>query len=207
MIAAERARIAGEVHDAAGHSLAAIAMQAGLALLAFDEDPEQARASLAAIRSTSAQALGRLRSALDTIDPREAYGAAGTDLSPLVDGVRAAGLPVDVHPATPVVPGHLRDVVYRLVRESLTNVLRHAGPTRVAIRFDERPGTFSVKVADRGSGPRGKAEAGRGLTGMRAGVAAAGGTFSAGSREGGGFQVTAVFPTEGTPRALSVERA
>ncbi|MEV4365758.1 histidine kinase [Nonomuraea sp. NPDC049637] len=186
-VAAERARIAGEVHDAAGHGLAAIAMQAGLALVVLDDDPEQARASLRAIRETSTTALAHLRAALDGIDP-----PAG-DLTGLVAGVRAAGLPVDVEPADPAVPAHLRDAVYRVVRESLTNVLRHAGPTRASVRLADGPCGFVLEVADRGAGWNGAAE-GRGLAGMRAHVAEAGGRLTAGPREGGGFQVTARFP-------------
>ncbi|MEV4285438.1 histidine kinase [Nonomuraea bangladeshensis] len=186
-IAAERARIAGEVHDAAGHGLAAIAMQAGLALVTLDDDPEQTRASLRAIKETSTAALAQLRAALDGIDP-----PAG-DLAALIDGVRAAGLPVDVEPAGLPVPPQLRDTVYRVVRESLTNVLRHAGPTRALVRMTDAPTAYVLEIADRGPGA-GPAEEGRGLRGMRARVTEAGGHFAAGPREGGGFQVTARFP-------------
>ncbi|MFI6909581.1 sensor histidine kinase [Nonomuraea sp. NPDC050394] len=188
-VAMERARIAGEVHDAAGHGLAAIAMQAGLALVTLDENPEQARASLLAIKETSTQALAHLRAALDGI---EAEG----DLPGLIDGVRAAGLPVDVEPAEPKVPADLSGAVYKVVRESLTNVLRHAGPTRALVRLSADPGVYVVEVADRGAGWSGAAE-GRGLTGMRARVQSAGGQFAAGPREGGGFRVIARFPRTG----------
>ncbi|MBB5779391.1 signal transduction histidine kinase [Nonomuraea jabiensis] len=187
VLAAERARIAGEVHDAAGHGLAAIAMQAGIALVTLDDDPEQARASLRAIRETSTTALAQLRAALDGIDPPRA------DLAGLIDGVRAAGLPVDVEPADLAVPAHLQAAVYGVVRESLTNVLHHAGPTRVLVRVGEGRGEFVVEVADRGVGRTGAGE-GRGLAGMRARVTEAGGHLAAGPREGGGFQVTARFP-------------
>ncbi|MFC5160531.1 sensor histidine kinase [Nonomuraea angiospora] len=193
LLAAERARIAGEVHDAAGHGLAAIAMQAGIALVTLDDDPEQARASLRAIRETSTTALAQLRAALDGIDP------PGADLAGLIDGVRAAGLPVDVEPANLTVPAHLRTAVYGVVRESLTNVLRHAGPTRALVRVGGAPGEFVVEVADRGAGRTSSGSGsgsgeGRGLAGMRARVTEAGGHLAAGPREGGGFQVTARFP-------------
>ncbi|MCK2220487.1 histidine kinase [Actinomadura sp. ATCC 31491] len=186
-VAVERARIAGEVHDAAGHGLAAVALQAGLALVALDDDPEQARASLRAIKETSTAALAQLRAALDGIDP------PGGDLAGLIGGVRAAGLPVDVEPAGLPVPAHLRDVVHRVVRESLTNVLRHAGPTRVLVRASDGPGAYVLEVADRGAGRAGAGE-GRGLAGLRARVTEAGGVLTAGPRPGGGFQVTARFP-------------
>ncbi|MEV4114705.1 sensor histidine kinase [Nonomuraea sp. NPDC049695] len=187
VVAAERARIAGEVHDAAGHGLAAIAMQAGLALVALDDDPEQARASLRAIRETSTTALTQLRAALDGIDP------PGGDLARLIEGVRAAGLPVDVEPVDFTVPARLQDTVYRVVRESLTNVLRHAGPTSALVRVGGEPGEFVLEVADRGAGRPGARE-GRGLAGMRARVTEAGGDFAAGPRDGGGFRVIARFP-------------
>ncbi|MGP3961655.1 sensor histidine kinase [Nonomuraea sp. 3N208] len=186
-VALERARIAGEVHDAAGHGLAAIALQAGLALVTLDDDPEQARASLQAIRETSMTALAGLRAALDGIDPPDG------DLTSLIDGVRAAGLPVDVEPAHPAVPACLQNTVYRVVRESLTNVLRHAGPTSALVRVANDPCEFVLEVTDRGVGWTGAAE-GRGLSGMRTRVAEAGGHFTAGPREGGGFQVIARFP-------------
>ncbi|MFF5211419.1 sensor histidine kinase [Streptosporangium sp. NPDC000396] len=194
LIARERARIAGEVHDAAGHGLATIAMHAGVALLLLDERPEQARASLEAIRDTSVRALTQLRTALDVIDPGT---PAEEDLPRLIDGVRAAGLPIDVEPAEPTVPAHLQGTVYRVVRESLTNVLRHAGPTRALVRVANDPCEFVLEVADRGRGGSGSGE-GRGLAGMRARVTAAGGDFSAGPREGGGFRVMARFPGETT---------
>ncbi len=191
-----RARLAGEVHDAAGHGLAAIAMQAGLALVALDDDPEQARESLRAIRQTSLTTLTQLRAALDRLEnPGAAAPGEREDLSGLIAGVRAAGLPVDVEPVSPVVPAHLQGTVYQVVRESLTNVLRHAGPTRALVRVANDPCAFVLEVADRGAGWTGAAD-GRGLAGMRAGVTGAGGLFAAGPREGGGFQVVARFPQD-----------
>ncbi|MET8869818.1 sensor histidine kinase [Nonomuraea sp. NPDC004580] len=186
--AVERARIAGVVHDVAGHGLAAIAMQAGVALVTLDDDPEQARASLLAIKETSTTALAQLRAALDGIDP------PGGDLAGLIDGVRAAGLPVDLDPPRLAVPAHLQDTVYQVVRESLTNVLRHAGPTRALVRASESANAFVVEVSDRGTGPQNGDVEGRGLSGMRARVLEAGGHLTAGPREGGGFQVLAHFP-------------
>ncbi|MFI7533582.1 sensor histidine kinase [Streptosporangium sp. NPDC049376] len=203
LIAGERARIAGEVHDAAGHGLATIAMQAGLALLMFDEHPDQVRESLEAIRATSTRALGQLRSALDLVES----GPSGHDLSELFAGVRAAGLAVTVEPARPYVPPQLEDVVYRVVRESLTNVLRHAGPTQAVVRIAHDRDGLRVEVLDRGSGTAGTPVEGRGLTGMRARVVRAGGSFEAGPREDGGFHVTAHFPqgTDATKADFPVE--
>ncbi|WP_240197344.1 sensor histidine kinase, partial [Nonomuraea lactucae] len=217
VLAAERARIAGEVHDAAGHGLAAIAMQAGIALVALDDDPEQTRASLQAIRETSVTALTELRAALDRLaspppdgpelaspppdgpelaspppdgpelaspplDGPDAAGPLGPvhgDLTALIGRVRAAGLRVDVEPTGLPVPARLHEAVYRVVRESLTNVLRHAGPTRALVRASDGPREFVLEVADQGGAATGRTPhaEGRGLAGMRATVTAAGGRF------------------------------
>ncbi|WP_433412116.1 sensor histidine kinase [Microtetraspora malaysiensis] len=189
LIARERARIAAEVHDVAGHGLATIAMQAGVALLMLDERPDQVRESLEAIRATSTRALDQLRSALDLIDPV----APDHDLPRLIDEMRTAGLPVELRPVEPEVPAHLQDTVYRVVRESLTNVVRHAGPTTALVSAATEPGEFVLEIADGGRGPLGTAE-GRGLAGMRVRVTDAGGVFGAGPGDGGGFRVVARFP-------------
>ncbi|MEV0587974.1 histidine kinase [Nonomuraea sp. NPDC050310] len=189
-LAAERARLAAQVHDVAGHGFAAISLQAGIALRLLEQDPAQARASLEAIRATSAEALTRLRGALDELDRAPVEPG---DLPRLLDGVRAAGLEVAVEQSAPAIPAHLREPVFGVVRESLTNVLRHAGSETALVRLAADPCEFVVEVADRGRGWDGGGE-GRGLAGMRAQVTAAGGDFSAGPRDGGGFRVLARFP-------------
>jgi signal transduction histidine kinase len=181
----ERMRLTSEVHDIAGHAFALITMQAGVAQLVFDEQPEQARRSLDAVRETSATALADLRRMLDTVHSRP------TDLAGLINQVRASGLPVEL--ATSDLPEPLRPTVYRVVQEALTNVLRHAGPTTAQVTIARRDRDLMVRVADRGSattvGPPG-----RGLTGMRRRVEDLDGRLEAGPRNGGGFQVTAWLP-------------
>jgi signal transduction histidine kinase len=122
----ERMRLASEVHDVAGHGFAAVAMQAGVALLVFEERPDQARESLEAIRSTSVKALKDLRTTLDEFHPRAGEGLG--DLDALVDSVRAAGLPVQLRLQEVAVPDDLGHVAYRVVQEALTNTLRHTIP-------------------------------------------------------------------------------
>jgi signal transduction histidine kinase len=211
----ERMRVAQEVHDVAGHGFAAVAMQAGVALLVLEERPDQARQSLEAIRETSTQALTELRATLGAFHPpREsrpvpssAAGAAPMadetglgSLHALVERVRAGGLPVDleVERAEVTLPPEADAAAYRVVQEALTNVLRHAGPTRALVRVTRQGDEVVVEVADRG---RGTAEAspvgGRGLPGMRARVESAGGSLAAGPRVGGGFQVVARLPLAG----------
>jgi signal transduction histidine kinase len=199
----ERVRISREVHDVAGHGFAVIAMQAGVALLVLDEQPEQVRASLEGIRAAATAALGDLRQVLDERRPQPA-GAA--DLPALVARARAAGLPVDLNDGAGALPPAVGDIVYQVVRESLTNVIRHAGPTGAAVAVTREPGGVLVTVTDRGTGPvtdrgtgPGEPTQGRGLAGLRERVAAAGGTFEAAGLDGGGFQVRARLPLPGQP--------
>ena len=192
----ERIRLAGEVHDIAGHGFALITMQAGVALLVFDEQPAQARRSLEAVQETSTAALADLRRMLDTFHPRtgrsaDPAGVAG--LADLIHQVRAGGLPVEVVvDGSSDLPEPLGATVYRVVQEALTNVLRHAGPTRAEVSIGRGDGQVEVRVSDRGTGAA--APAGRGLTGMRRRIEALGGWLEAGPRDGGGFQVVARLP-------------
>lgn len=182
----ERTRLAADVHDVAGHGFSLIAMQAGVALLVFDENPVQARTSLAAIHETSTASLAELRGMLSAFH--------GPDrIAELVDRVRAGGLPVDLDVEVDV---PVDSVAYRVVQESLTNVVRHAGPARAEVRITKRAGELLVRVTDNGQGA-GEAAPGRGLTGMRTRVESAGGRFTAGAGETGGFQVTAALPLAG----------
>ncbi len=199
----ERLRVAREVHDVAGHGLAAVAMQAGVALLVFDEQPEQVKASLAAIQSTSAKALADLRTMLDAFHRRAGVGVDGQaesgaadglrNVAALVDNVRAAGLPVRLSLEDVAAPEAIDRVAYRVVQEALTNVLRHAGPTTVQVRVHREQDTLVVEVLDGGLGLD-DVRPGRGLTGMRNRVVAVGGVLIAQPRAGGGFQVSARLP-------------
>jgi signal transduction histidine kinase len=187
-------RLAREVHDVAGHGLAAVAMQAGVALLVFEERPDQARESLEAIRSTSVKALDDLRTTLDEFHPRAGGGLR--DLDALVDSVRAAGLPVQLRLQDLAVPDDVGHVAYRVVQEALTNTLRHAGPTSAEVHVHRDQGTLVVDVLDGGVGAQ-DVRPGRGLTGMRNRVVAAGGELVARPRTGRGFQVRARLPIPG----------
>jgi len=184
----ERARLAGEVHDIAGHAFALIAMQAGVAQLVFDEQPEQARRSLEAIGETSAAALADLRRMLDT------FHHGPNRLADLIDQVRAGGLPVTVD-GLDTLPAPLDATVYRVVQEALTNVLRHAGPTSARVSVDRSGRQVQVRITDRGNGnPATVGPPGRGLAGMRRRVEDLDGRLEAGPRAGGGFQVVAWLP-------------
>ncbi|MBA3744694.1 histidine kinase [Sporichthya sp.] len=196
---AERLRIAAEVHDIAGHGLAMIAMQAGVALHVLERKPEQARIALEEIRAASTEALDGLRATLDSLRTRGAEapltpGLPGVaDVPPLVERIRRAGLSVELQltgdpAAVPATVGH---AAYRVAQESLTNVLRHSEATHSVVHVNANDGEVTVSVLDNGTvtpGPEGS-----GIAGMRARVEALGGTLSARPRETGGFGVEAVF--------------
>lgn len=201
----ERMRIAREVHDVAGHGFSAVAMQAGVALLVFDEQPKQAKESLEAIQSTSTKALTDLRMILEVFhqrngtEPRPADPLAPQglrDVTALVDNVRAAGLPVQLAMDAVEVPEDIDRVAYRVVQEALTNVLRHAGPTTAAVGVHRQQDALVVEVLDGGVGT-GEVRPGLGLTGMRNRVVALGGELVAQPRTGGGFRVFASLPISG----------
>lgn len=194
----ERIRVSREVHDVAGHGFAVIAMQAGVALVVLDEQPDQVRAALEAIRATSTDALRELRHVLDPREP-----AAEPSLESLVERARTAGLGVELRRVdTAAVPPAADALVYQVVRESLTNVLRHAGPATARVVVERRGADLHVTVSDDGTGPTTAAAAaaagdGSGIAGMRSAVQAAGGLLSAGNGRDRGFEVHARFPVAG----------
>ncbi|MFU8871166.1 sensor histidine kinase [Micromonospora sp. SL4-19] len=202
---AERLRVAREVHDVVGHGLAAIHMQAEIALHLLARKPEQAESALTAISRTSKEALDELRVTLTVVRRDEAADerapAPGLGQLPqLRDRLAGAGVPVTVE-----VTGEPRPLpvavdlaAYRVVQESLTNVLRHAGPATATVRLRYTPAEVAVEVTDTGRGPvTGPGWAGGyGLAGMRERVTALGGSFAAGPGPGGGFRVSATLPVE-----------
>ena len=192
----ERIRVSREVHDVAGHGFAVVAMQAGVALVVLDEQPDQVRASLEAIRSTSTGALEELRRVLR--DEGSEPGLAG--LAALAERAGSTGLSVELRTAPALeVPAEVGALVYRVVRESLTNVLRHAAATTALITVARHDGVLSLSIADDGSGPgpgERSASAGSGIAGMRGAVEAAGGTLTAGPARAG-FEVRARIPLPG----------
>jgi signal transduction histidine kinase len=202
----ERLRIAREVHDVVGHGLVVINLQAAVALHVVGRRPEQAEVALAAIKRSSKDALEELRGTLAVFrqpEPDYSHGAwrpaPGLDqLDGLVAAVAEGGLPVEV-----AVTGERADLpaavdlaAYRIVQESLTNVVRHAGPATATVKIGYEPGAVVVEIADTGrSRPSGAARpAGHGIAGMRERAAAVGGTLEAGPSGEGGFRVRARLP-------------
>lgn len=207
--AAERERLARELHDAVSHSLASIVMQAGGAQDVLDTEPERARASLESIERAAREGVSEMRRLL-SISERNGGNPAlapqpGLDrIGALVLGAREAGL--DVHAATvgepQLLPPAIEASAYRILQESLTNVMKHAGPCRVEVEVCYGVSELKLEVADDGgrrSVQPGLCE-GRGLLGMRERVAVLGGSLEAGPRgDTPGFRVSARLPLEPPP--------
>lgn len=195
----ERLRLAQEVHDIVGHGLAAIKMQADVALHVLAKRPEQARPALAAISRTSSEALAELRTTLAEV--RDDGRSAGLGLGRLDDLRRRMGeAGLDVAVETTGTPRGVPAIVdltgYRIVQESLTNVLRHGGTDRAEVTVRYADTAVEITVSNPVGGEVRPAE-GSGIAGMRRRVDALGGSFSAGAARGR-FEVRAVLPSGGT---------
>jgi signal transduction histidine kinase len=201
----ERLRVARELHDVVSHSIAMINFRAGVALHVLDRRPEQAREALVAIRQASAGAMQELRATVGVLrKPGDAERSRAAvpglaQLDQLVAGVARAGPPVRVVvDGDPVeLPPAVDLAAYRLVQESLTNVVRHAGPASATVRIAYGAAEVVVEVTDDGSGgldSSGRDGGGHGIGGMRERVVALGGELRAGPRPQGGFQVWARLP-------------
>ena len=205
----ERLRIARDVHDIMAHSLTLMTLQADAGSTTVD-DAEKSRAAFTVIGDTGRATLRDLRSMLSVL-----AGDAGDDsprqptpdlsqLDELVRSVRDAG--IDVELATTgdfdSVPSAVAVSAYRIVQESLTNVVRHARASLATVRVDVKDDKLSLLVIDDGVGAAGGAAegsdagegAGRGLLGMRERVDVLGGTIAAGPGAHGGFEVRATIP-------------
>ena len=206
----ERLRIARELHDVVAHTMATINVQAGVAAHVLSTRPDAAAESLQAIKTASKEGLRELRAILNVLrqadDADPTQPAPGTaQLEALIDGARRAGLEttysVTGEPVT--LPAAVDLTAYRIVQESLTNAIRHAGPATAAVSLGYHRDELRIDVTDTGrgqpSGPSGTAGAaghsgGHGLAGMRERAAAVGGTVEAGPGPGGGFRVAARLP-------------
>jgi signal transduction histidine kinase len=202
----ERLRIARELHDLLAHNVSLINVQAGVALHLIDEQPEQARSALAAIKQASGDTLRELRAVLGVLRQvdEELPRAPTPSLARLDDLIsRSEATPgitvraeVEGEPRT--LPAGVDLAAYRIVQESLTNVVRHAAPANALVRLTYGEHELTVRVADDGrpgrrSHPNGS---GQGIAGMRERAVALGGELEAGPRPDGGFLVLARFPLE-----------
>ena len=213
---AERLRIAREVHDTVAHAIAIINVQAGVTAYQLDKRPERAREALVTIEQTSAQALHEMRTVLGVL--RDSDNGRVPDpglgqVDALTALAREAGLDIKLEvPSSPApMPSAVDHTAYRILQESITNVIRHVGPTRVTVALDYRTDVLELRVTDEGGrdasgaddgGPqppagtvhRGSVEPGRGIVGMRERCGLLGGELTAGPRSCGGFEVKARLP-------------
>jgi signal transduction histidine kinase len=202
-VAAERARIARELHDVIAHNVSVMVVQADGASYALDSSPERARQALATIASTGRQALAEMRRMLGVLRSDDASTGVVPlpgigQLDELLEQTRASGLAVSftVQGVPAPLPGGLALAAYRIVQESLTNTRKHGGPAasaQVLLRYCDD--ALVLQITDNGAGAAAAADgAGHGLTGMRERVAMYHGTLQAGPRPGGGYRVTATLP-------------
>ncbi|WP_238412431.1 sensor histidine kinase [Saccharothrix deserti] len=203
-VADERVRIARELHDIVAHHMSVISLQAGVAQYVLDTDLSTARKAITTVGDASREALTEMRRLLDVLrvdhdaDYRPQPGLAALD--ELVERARGAGLPVDV-----VVTGKARELqpgpdlcAYRVAQESLTNVLKHAGPAAARIDVDYGEQTLVLKVTDNGkataNGGPGADHTPHGIRGMRERAELYGGVLTAGPTADGGFGVVLRLP-------------
>jgi signal transduction histidine kinase len=201
--AAERARIARELHDVVAHSVSVMTVQAGAARLQLPDHPERAVPPLLAVEETGRQALAEMRRLLGILREDGGRELAPqprlTDLPALAEGARQAGLQVDltVEGATRPLPAGVDLAAYRIVQEALTNTLKHAGPVHANVVVHYEPDALRLDIRDDGDVPPSPSDgSGHGLPGMRERVHLYGGQLQAGPDPRGGFTVTARLPLE-----------
>lgn len=189
-VEAERQRIARDLHDLLGHTLSVTTLKADLASRLFDTDPDRARAELAAIQQISRDALAEVREAVTGLRVRP----LDTVTAEVAERLRQAGLEVELDlSGADALPDAAAGALGMVVREGATNVLRHAGARRVAIRLDRGPEGLRLSVEDDGRG--GARFAGRGLDGLRQRLAEAGMRLELGRGiDGRGSGMTAIWP-------------
>jgi signal transduction histidine kinase len=199
----ERRRIAHELHDVVAHRLSMMVVQSQLADAVLDDDPGRARQAVQAVEEAGREALAELRSALGLLheDDSATRVPGDTDLGRLgavVETARAGGLPAGlevVGPPRPVPPA-VAMAAFRIVQESLTNVVRHAGQQPTRVRLAYRPEAVEVVVEN--DGPQLPAPRhGHGLTSMTERASFLGGSLEAVPAPTGGFRVVALLPTPG----------
>lgn len=197
-VAAERRRIARELHDVVGHSLSLMVI--GAQALGAGDDVEARRVG-ASIASLGREAMSELARTLEQLRPDEepepVDGPSLATLPTLIERARWTGLTATlrIEGAPRPVPATVDLAGYRIVQEALTNVVRHADARRATITVRYGVDAIGIEILDDGAGPPpGSPTPGHGLLGMCERAALAGGSLSYGRREGGGFRVAALLP-------------
>jgi signal transduction histidine kinase len=202
-ITEERLRIARELHDVVAHSMSLIAVQAGVGAHVIRTNPAAAGHSLEVIAETSRRALEQTRSMLGMLreeneDGRRPPTQGLADLPALVEDVRAAGLDVDLvgSGAAPELDAAVSLAAYRIVQESLTNVIKHSAAVAATVSVGAQAQELNILVTDAGptQAAAGAVSSGHGLVGLDERVRLVGGALTYGP-EGNGFRVHATLPT------------
>jgi signal transduction histidine kinase len=200
-VAAERARIARELHDVVAHSVSTMVVQAEAGEALLDRHPKRAREAFESIQGTGREALAEMRRLLGLLRRGDRELAlvpqpSMAHLEQLLGRVREAGLPVDLdvegHPRP--LPAGLDLSAYRIVQEALTNTLKHTRGARAGVTVRYRDDALELEIVDDGRSTSNGASGGHGLAGMRERVRLFGGEVEAGRRAGGGYAVRARLP-------------
>jgi signal transduction histidine kinase len=202
-VADERQRIARELHDVIAHSVSVMTVQAGAVRRLLLPEQRKEREALETVEATGRQALTEMRrlvgllreqGAMPEFSPQPGMGT----IDSLLDGVRAAGLPVDleVDGAPHDLPPGVDLAAYRVVQEALTNALKYAGPAHAWVAVHWQDGQLELEIANDGRTDGDASGSGHGLTGMRERVSLYGGEIESGPRDGGGYVVRARLPIE-----------
>lgn len=203
-VAAERGRIARELHDIVAHQLSLMTVQAGAAKTVAAENPGAAIGAMEAVEHAGRQALAEMRHLLDVLRREDENSAllpqpGCADLTTLVAEVTAAGTPVKLHTSGRLsnLPPRVDLTVYRIVQEALTNVIKHGGgAANVEVSLASSASGISLRVSDTGRGPAAIPGNGLGIAGMRERAQMLGGWLRAGPGTEGGFTVEAFLPSE-----------
>jgi signal transduction histidine kinase len=196
--AEERMRIARELHDAVGHDVSLMVVQAqALGATATDPAVREGTDAIAALGRRTMDAMHRTLLVLRgdaARDPQPSLDA----IAEVLDGVRSTGVALTyaVEGAPRPLPPALDASAFRIVQEAVTNVVRHAGGAPAAVTVRYGADALELVVRDDGPGPRADGTPGHGLVGMRERAGLLGGTLEAGPRDGRGFEVHAVLPYE-----------
>jgi signal transduction histidine kinase len=203
----ERQRIARELHDVIAHSVSVMTVQTGAVRRLLTPDQEKERKALETVEATGREALTEMRRLVGLLRehgamPEFSPQPGMATIESLLDGVRAAGLPVELE-----VAGEPRDLppgvdlaAYRVVQEALTNALKYAGPAHAWVAVTWEEGELELEISNDGRGDGDGNGGGHGLTGMRERVSLYGGEIESGPRAGGGYVVKARLPLEEAKR-------
>ncbi|GAA4758450.1 sensor histidine kinase [Actinomycetospora chibensis] len=199
LIAEERLRIARELHDVVGHSMATISVQAGVGLHVLEQRPGQAGEALAAIKRICDAGLTDVKAVLGALrtPSGDVEQSCGLDRLPtLLETVEGAGLRVelDLDVGGRALPVPVDLAAYRIVQEALTNVIRHARARTVWLAVEHRPPRLTLRIRDDGTAPPATDGWGQGIDGMRERARALAGSLTAGPYPDGGFEVCAELP-------------